>query len=69
MRMKKKISKPFELPKEKNTGHWTQEEHSVYLKFLLDHKALEANPKKKNNKIFKLMALTIGSRSPSQCRF
>ncbi|KAM3143156.1 hypothetical protein pb186bvf_004742 [Paramecium bursaria] len=60
----KKIRK--ESPQiKKNTGHWTPEEHQVYVQFLEDHLNIG---NRKNNKIFKLMSETIGTRSPSQCR-
>ncbi|CAK70278.1 unnamed protein product (macronuclear) [Paramecium tetraurelia] len=59
----KKIKKCESLSPKKNSGHWTQEEHQKYLKFLEDHAHI-----KKNNKIFKPMSDVIGTRSPSQCR-
>ncbi|CAD8059542.1 unnamed protein product [Paramecium primaurelia] len=59
----KKIKKCESLSPKKNSGHWTQEEHQKYLKFLEDHANI-----KKNNKIFKPMSDIIGTRSPSQCR-
>lgn len=30
---------------------------------------MQSQQNRKNNKIFKLMSLTIGTRSPSQCRY
>ncbi|KAM3145631.1 hypothetical protein pb186bvf_002177 [Paramecium bursaria] len=52
-----------------NTGHWTAQEHSMYMSFLQQHKdVMESAELKKTNKIFKLMSDIIKSRSPSQCR-
>ncbi|CAD8140646.1 unnamed protein product [Paramecium pentaurelia] len=59
----KKIKKIDSLSPKKNVGHWTNEEHEKYLKFLEDNTLM-----KKNNKIFKPMSEIIGTRSPSQCR-
>ncbi|CAK69159.1 unnamed protein product (macronuclear) [Paramecium tetraurelia] len=50
-------------------GHWSAQEHQVYLTFLQQHKdVMESSELKKTNKIFKLMSDIIKSRSPSQCR-
>ncbi|CAD8184342.1 unnamed protein product [Paramecium pentaurelia] len=52
-----------------NTGHWSAQEHQVYLNFLQQHReVMESSELKKTNKIFKLMSDIIKSRSPSQCR-
>ncbi|CAD8085677.1 unnamed protein product [Paramecium sonneborni] len=52
-----------------NNGHWSAQEHQVYLTFLLQHReVMESSELKKTNKIFKLMSDIIKSRSPSQCR-
>ncbi|CAD8092873.1 unnamed protein product [Paramecium sonneborni] len=52
-----------------NTGHWSAQEHQVYLNFLEQHReVMESSELKKTNKIFKLMSDIIKSRSPSQCR-
>ncbi|CAK74201.1 unnamed protein product (macronuclear) [Paramecium tetraurelia] len=52
-----------------NNGHWSAQEHQVYLTFLSQHReVMESSELKKTNKIFKLMSDIIKSRSPSQCR-
>ncbi|CAD8171298.1 unnamed protein product [Paramecium pentaurelia] len=52
-----------------NNGHWSAQEHQVYLTFLQQHRdVMESSELKKTNKIFKLMSDIIKSRSPSQCR-
>ncbi|CAD8083200.1 unnamed protein product [Paramecium sonneborni] len=52
-----------------NNGHWSAQEHQVYLTFLQQHReVMESSELKKTNKIFKLMSDIIQSRSPSQCR-
>ncbi|CAD8054779.1 unnamed protein product [Paramecium primaurelia] len=67
---KKKIRKTLSINQKCNTGHWTPEEHQIYVEFLQNHllSSIHNQENKKNNKIFKLMSLTIGTRSPSQCR-
>lgn len=45
---------------DKNQGHWTKEEHEIYLEFL------EQNAhNRKNTKMFKPMSELIGTRTPS----
>ncbi|CAD8122459.1 unnamed protein product [Paramecium sonneborni] len=68
--MKKRISKEQGQNGIKNQGHWSNEEHQIYVKFLEQHHStcMESQQNRKNNKIFKLMSQTIGTRSPSQCR-
>ncbi|CAK62761.1 unnamed protein product (macronuclear) [Paramecium tetraurelia] len=67
---KKKINKEQGQIGMKNQGHWTSQEHQIYVEFLEQHHStsMQSQQNRKNNKIFKLMSLTIGTRSPSQCR-
>ncbi|CAD8195920.1 unnamed protein product [Paramecium pentaurelia] len=67
---KKKISKDSPQNQKKNQGHWSSLEHQVYVEFLKLHynTTMQSQQNRKNNKIFKLMSMTIGTRSPSQCR-
>ncbi|CAK63867.1 unnamed protein product (macronuclear) [Paramecium tetraurelia] len=67
---KKKISKDQPQNMKKNQGHWSTQEHQVYVEFLKQHHntTMQNQQNRKNNKIFKLMSMTIGTRSPSQCR-
>ncbi|CAD8122515.1 unnamed protein product [Paramecium sonneborni] len=67
---KKKISKDLPQNIKKNQGHWTTKEHQIYVEFLKQHHntTMQNQQNRKNNKIFKLMSMTIGTRSPSQCR-
>ncbi|CAK70674.1 unnamed protein product (macronuclear) [Paramecium tetraurelia] len=67
---KKKIRKELSQNQKCNSGHWTPEEHQTYVEFLQNHQtqSISSQENKKNNKIFKLMSQTIGTRSPSQCR-
>ncbi|CAD8110854.1 unnamed protein product [Paramecium primaurelia] len=67
---KKKINKEQEQNAMKNQGHWTSQEHQIYVEFLEQHHgtSMQSQQNRKNNKIFKLMSQTIGTRSPSQCR-
>ncbi|CAD8146997.1 unnamed protein product [Paramecium octaurelia] len=68
---KKKIRKQLPSNQLCNSGHWTPEEHQTYVEFLQNHLTQSlscSQDNKKNNKIFKLMSQTIGTRSPSQCR-
>ncbi|CAK83781.1 unnamed protein product (macronuclear) [Paramecium tetraurelia] len=48
---------------QKKAGHWNQEEHESYLRFLLEN----ANHSK-GQRLFKKMSQIIGTRTPSQCR-
>ncbi|CAK57248.1 unnamed protein product (macronuclear) [Paramecium tetraurelia] len=67
---KKKINKEQGQNGIKNQGHWTNQEHQIYVEFLEQHHctSMQSQQNRKNNKIFKLMSQTIGTRSPSQCR-
>ncbi|CAK61735.1 unnamed protein product (macronuclear) [Paramecium tetraurelia] len=67
---KKKISKEQPQDVKKNQGHWSTQEHLIYVEFLKQHQntTMQNQQNRKNNKIFKLMSMTIGTRSPSQCR-
>ncbi|CAD8200580.1 unnamed protein product [Paramecium pentaurelia] len=67
---KKKISKEQSQNVKKNQGHWSNQEHQIYVEFLQQHQntTMQNQQNRKNNKIFKLMSMTIGTRSPSQCR-
>ncbi|KAM3133751.1 hypothetical protein pb186bvf_014160 [Paramecium bursaria] len=50
-------------------GHWTNEEHYKYLKFVRQHKDLfENSTQKKLNRVFKMMSMEIPSRTACQCR-
>ncbi|CAD8112526.1 unnamed protein product [Paramecium sonneborni] len=51
----KKIQKKF--------GHWNQEEHLQYLRFLQEN-----TNHNKGQRLFKRMSQIIGTRTPSQCR-
>ncbi|CAD8100932.1 unnamed protein product [Paramecium primaurelia] len=68
--IKKKINKEQSQNGIKNQGHWTNQEHQIYVEFLEQHHStsMQSQQNRKNNKIFKLMSQTIGTRSPSQCR-
>ncbi|CAD8174705.1 unnamed protein product [Paramecium pentaurelia] len=48
---------------QKKSGHWKQEEHESYLRFLQEN----ANHNK-GQRLFKRMSQVIGTRTPSQCR-
>ncbi|CAD8121560.1 unnamed protein product [Paramecium sonneborni] len=67
---KKKINKDQNQNVKKNQGHWTAYEHYIYIEFLKQNHntTMQNQQNRKNNKIFKLMSMTIGTRSPSQCR-
>ncbi|CAD8115655.1 unnamed protein product [Paramecium sonneborni] len=47
----------------KKSGHWNQDEHESYLRFLQEN----ANHNK-GQRLFKRMSQIIGTRTPSQCR-
>ncbi|CAK91715.1 unnamed protein product (macronuclear) [Paramecium tetraurelia] len=50
-------------------GHWTKEEHGLYLEFVNNHfDILKSKYAKKSKRIFKLMSQFIPSRTPTQCR-
>ncbi|CAD8050923.1 unnamed protein product [Paramecium primaurelia] len=49
------------------TGHWDDNEHSIYLEFLQNSRGPN-NSYKKGYPLFKQMSEFIGTRSPSQCR-
>ncbi|CAD8083654.1 unnamed protein product [Paramecium primaurelia] len=48
---------------QKKCGHWNNEEHESYLRFLQEN----ANHNK-GQRLFKRMSQIIGTRTPSQCR-
>ncbi|CAD8057146.1 unnamed protein product [Paramecium sonneborni] len=53
----------------KKTGHWSEQEHQLYIDFLYQSQNLaESSKKNKGQKLFKKMSETIITRSPSQCR-
>ncbi|CAD8114940.1 unnamed protein product [Paramecium sonneborni] len=50
-------------------GHWTKQEHLLYLEFVKNHESiLRSKYDKKSKKIFKLMSHFIPSRTATQCR-
>ncbi|CAD8107024.1 unnamed protein product [Paramecium sonneborni] len=50
-------------------GHWTQQEHQLYLEFVKSHESiLKSKYDKKSKKIFKLMSSYIPTRTATQCR-
>ncbi|CAD8181057.1 unnamed protein product [Paramecium pentaurelia] len=50
-------------------GHWTNEEHYKYLKFVRQHKELfQTSVQKKLNRVFKMMSIEIPTRTACQCR-
>ncbi|CAD8206938.1 unnamed protein product [Paramecium pentaurelia] len=50
-------------------GHWSQQEHQMYLQFVNDHQdILKSKYDKKSKKIFKLMSQSIFTRTATQCR-
>ncbi|CAD8125644.1 unnamed protein product [Paramecium sonneborni] len=58
-----------EISENKYNGHWTKEEHELYLEFVDSHyDILKSKYDKKSKKIFKMMSQYIPSRTPTQCR-
>ncbi|CAD8194374.1 unnamed protein product [Paramecium pentaurelia] len=50
-------------------GHWSKQEHQLYLQFVNDHEdILRSKYDKKSKKIFKLMSQCILTRTATQCR-
>ncbi|CAD8196753.1 unnamed protein product [Paramecium pentaurelia] len=50
-------------------GHWTKQEHLLYLEFVKNHESiLRSKYDKKSKKIFKLMSQYIPTRTATQCR-
>ncbi|CAD8196964.1 unnamed protein product [Paramecium octaurelia] len=50
-------------------GHWTKQEHLLYLEFVKSHESiLKSKYDKKSKKIFKLMSQFIPTRTATQCR-
>ncbi|CAD8115582.1 unnamed protein product [Paramecium primaurelia] len=50
-------------------GHWTNQEHLLYLEFVKNHESiLKSKYDKKSKKIFKLMSQYIPTRNATQCR-
>ncbi|CAD8074302.1 unnamed protein product [Paramecium primaurelia] len=53
----------------KLNGHWTQQEHELYLEFIKNHfDILKSQYDKKSKKIFKMMSQFILTRTATQCR-
>lgn len=51
-----------------NSGTWTSSENDKYLGFLNQHPTLFEEDNRRSNKVFKLMAAVITTRSALQCR-
>ncbi|CAD8060025.1 unnamed protein product [Paramecium sonneborni] len=65
------ICKTQEISQNNNirSGHWTTEEHQLYLDFLYQSQDLiESSQNNKGQRLFKKMSQIIVTRSPSQCR-
>ncbi|CAD8125358.1 unnamed protein product [Paramecium sonneborni] len=59
----------IENPQIYSLGHWSKEEHELYLEFIDTHyDILKSKYDKKSKKIFKMMSQYISSRNPTQCR-
>ncbi|CAD8103923.1 unnamed protein product [Paramecium primaurelia] len=58
-----------EIKESKFNGHWSKQEHELYLEFVNNHfDILKSKYDKKSKKIFKLMSKFITTRTPTQCR-
>ncbi|CAD8140330.1 unnamed protein product [Paramecium pentaurelia] len=62
-------TKELSKNKQQNIGHWTDQEHKLYLDFLYNSQdQVETIQKSKGQRFFKKMSQNIVTRSPSQCR-
>ncbi|CAD8096031.1 unnamed protein product [Paramecium sonneborni] len=65
----RQVKKPNSQIIQNRRGHWTNEEHYKYLKFVRQHKELfQTSVQKKLNRVFKMMSIEIPTRTACQCR-